>query len=142
MEPAEFCAVALAHLDDWAPVAADRAAVAVLLAHFARARPSEPLFVESLRALARDRGNGSLATAAAAIRDEWRAALARGQSAAAPVRLRPEDRPVGLPRGVPAREPPAPAPPSRGVGGPPAAGPEPRGAPRPAGPPKGRGTPR
>jgi hypothetical protein len=91
MEPAEYCAWARQHLDDWVPEGCDQAAVAVLLAHFARARPSDALFAESLRALARDRGNGSLASAATAIYHGWRAALARARSDAAPLTLRPDD---------------------------------------------------
>ena len=65
IEPGDFCRLARAHLDDWVPSGADHAAVAVLLSHFARSGPAEPLFLESLRALARDPNNGSLAAAAA-----------------------------------------------------------------------------
>jgi hypothetical protein len=91
MEPAEYCGWALEHLDDWAPVTADHAAIAVLLAHFARTRPSEPLFVESLRALARDGAGGSLSSAAGAIYRGWRAELGRARAEGEPLTLRPED---------------------------------------------------
>ena len=91
MDPAEYCAWALQHLDDWVPEGCDQAAAAVLLAHFTRARPSDALVLESLRALARDGANGSLASAATAIYHGWRAALARARLDSAPLTLRSDD---------------------------------------------------
>jgi hypothetical protein len=95
VEPAEYCAWALQHLDDWVPEGCDQAAVAVLLAHFSRARPSDALFVESLRALARDQTNGGHANAATSIYRGWRAALTRARVDAAPLALRPDDAHAG-----------------------------------------------
>jgi len=95
MEPADFCKLALTRLQDWVSGQADEVAVAVLLSHFARSRPTEPLFLESLRALARDRANGSMAAAALAIRQEWLAARRHAEAEHEPLRLRPEDRPAG-----------------------------------------------
>src|SRR5438067_1754494 len=92
MDPGEYCRLALSHLTDWVPTGADQAAIAVLLSHFARARPAEALFLESLRALARDPNNGSLADAARAIHDGWRAAQTREHELLRPLRLRGEDR--------------------------------------------------
>src|SRR5689334_14523965 len=90
MEPEAFCRAALERIDDWA-ADADRAAIAVLLGHFIRSRPSAPLFAESLRALARDTSNGSLSRAALAIRDRWRSGLETGPREEPPVRPRTED---------------------------------------------------
>src|SRR5262245_34374472 len=96
MEPGEYCRLALSHLDDWVPSGADHAAVAVLLSHFARSAPAEPLFLESLRALARDPNNGSLAAGARTIHDGWRAGQTRELQVLRPLRLRPEDKvPLG-----------------------------------------------
>ncbi len=92
MEPGEHCQTMLTHLDDWEHTLADRAAVASLLSYFARSRPSEALFLESLRALVRDPHNGSLAAAATAIHEQWRDALRREEAAREPIQLRPEYR--------------------------------------------------
>jgi hypothetical protein len=95
IEPGDFCRLARAHLDDWVPSGADHAAVAVLLSHFARSGPAEPLFLESLRALARDPNNGSLAAAARTIHDGWRIARSREFDLLRPLRLRADDRVAG-----------------------------------------------
>lgn len=100
MEPSEYCRLALRRLGDWVPGGADHAAVAVLLSHFVRTRPSEPLFLASLRALARDPDNGSLAAAAVAIAEGWRAAKQRAAAEAQPITRRPEDQPAPEAGGV------------------------------------------
>lgn len=92
MDPTEFCRAELARLADSEPRGADRAAVASLLMHFIVGRPTTALFLESLRALARDPSNGSLAAAAAAISEAWHDALRRAQAASEPIRLRADDR--------------------------------------------------
>ena len=91
MEPEAFCRAALAGLDDWVTEAADQAAVTVLLSNFIRTRPTEPLFMESLRALARNRDNGSLSRAAVAIWERWRLEKNRPARRDEPLPLRPED---------------------------------------------------
>src|SRR5436190_23522923 len=107
MEPDAFCRAALERVDDWA-VDADRAAIAVLLGHFIRSRPSEALFAESLRALARDTSNGSLSRAALAIWERWRSGLDLPARVTPPVRPRPDDAapaPTPAPTSPPATAP-------------------------------------